>query len=323
MGYNGGGMGKDDRDHVLYPQRKMLISEFSSGRGARGIYKREMVGLVKYETFGDGRIMPRSGQLTSIYDLCLSHEREWRHIAERPHLAGGCMWSGIEYIGETNGWPVVTSQFGVLDIARFKKDTYYYYLQEWTEKPMVHIFPHWNWKTGDTVKVWCYSNCDEAELFLNGRSLGKKPAVHLSHIEWQVPFEKGKLIVKGYRNGKTVADEEVSTAGKPAMLKAAADRKVINADGSDISFITVSVCDENGIMVPDASNMIEVKVDNGRLLGVCSGNPVAHDNPLSGKIQSFNGMLLAIVQSYDHPGRMELTASAPGIKSGNITVNYR
>lgn len=323
MGYNGGGMGKDDRDHALYPNRKMLISEFSSGRGARGNYKRKIMGRNGLETFGDGRIMSRDGQLTSIYELCRSHEKEWSHIAERPYLAGGFMWSGIEYGGETNGWPVVTSQFGVLDLCRFKKDTYYYYLQEWTDKPMVHIFPYWNWKEGDTIDVWCYSNCDEVELFLNGKSLGRKAKIPLSHIEWKVSFHAGVLSAKGFSKGAVVAETEVKTAGESYRLSTSADRKSIKADGDDLSFITVKVCDKDGNMVPTADNVIEVEITGGKLLGVCSGNPMSHEDPGAGKAKAFNGMLLAVVQSYDRAGKISVKVKSEGLEPDSIVLKAK
>lgn len=321
MGYNGGGMHKDDRDHALYPNRKMLISEFSSGRGARGNYKRETVG--KTETLGDGQIITRTSQLTSIYDLCISHEREWQHIAERPYLAGGCMWSGIEYEGETTGWPVVTSQFGVLDLCRFRKDAYYYYLQEWTAKPMVHIFPHWNWNESDTVNVWCYSNCNAVELFLNGKSLGRKAKVPLGHIAWKVPFQPGVISAKGFINNKVAAVMQVKTVGDPSQLKTSADRNTIRADDNDISFITVAVCDKDGNMMPTPSNVVKVEVTGGKLLGVCSGNPMAHDDPASGEIKTFNGMLLAVVQSYDHASKISVEVKSEGLKPDLIVLKAK
>lgn len=321
MGYNGGGMGRDDRDHALYPNRKMLISEYSSGRGARGNYIPKMVGKTKLDTLGDGRVF-KSGYLYSIYDLCTSHESEWTHVARRRYLAGGIMWSGIEYIGESSGWPVVTSQFGVLDVCRFKKDTYYYYLQQWTKKPMVHIFPSWNWDKRDSIiNVWCYSNCHEVELFLNGKSLGKKRKVPLGHIEWKVPYEPGTLNAKGYNAyGSVVAKMKVSTAGKPYQLIAAADRNTIKANGSDLSFITIKVCDKNGTIVPHADNFINVNITGGKLLGVCSGNPVGHDDPASERMKAFNGMLLVIVQSDDRPGKIVVKVVSEYLHNASVVI---
>jgi len=321
MGYNGGGMGRDDPDHRNYPDRKMLISEFSSGMGARGIYKVEQVGTPTYDTLGDGRVFKRTGSLSSIYDLCTSHEEEWSHIAKRPFLAGGIMWSGMEYLGEPIGWPIVTSQFGVLDIARFKKDAYYYYLQQWTDQPMVHILPHWNWQEGDTVKVWCYSNQDEVELFLNGKSLGRKKRVPLSHISWSVPFKAGTLEAVAYKNGQKTVTSLVKTAEKPAALRLNADRKQIKADGNDLSFVTIDIKDDSGTTVPAADNMIQVSVSGGKLLGLCSGSPLNHEDPASTSMKAFNGKLLAIVQSNGQKGSITVKAGSKGMAEQTITIN--
>lgn len=320
MGYNGGGMGRDDKDHKDYPDRKMLISEYSSGMGVRGNYKNHPAGTHKTYKLDDGRTI-QGGYLYSIYDLCRSHEDEWSHIAKRLWLAGGMMWSGFEYIGESDGWPVVTSQFGVFDIARFKKDAYYYYLQEWTKKPMVHIFPDWTWDKKDSIiHVWCYSNCDKVELFLNGKSLGTKNKVPLSHIEWEVPYEPGILEAKGYDDGKLIAQTEIRTAGKPYRLTAKADSSVIKANGTDLSFITIKVCDKNGTLIPHADNLINVKVTGGKLLGLCSGNPVSHVDPASTWMKAFNGKLLAIIQSYDHQGKTVIKVSSEDLVPGTVMV---
>ena len=323
MGYNGGGMGRDDPDHQHYPERKMLISEYSSGMGARGIYKREQVGMPTYDTLGDGRIFKRTGRLSSIYDLCLSHENEWSHIAKRQFLAGGIMWSGIEYLGEPIGWPIVTSQFGVLDYARFKKDAYYYYLQEWTVKPMVHIFPHWNWEKADTVEVWCYSNQDEVELRLNGKSLGIKKKVPLGHMSWKVPYSPGKLEAIGFKDGQKTVSSSVVTSGAPARLFVKADRSTIKADGSDLSFITIDVQDQSGNFVPKADNLIQVEVYGGKLLGLCSGNPQNHQDPAQPSMHAFNGKLLAIIQSDQRKGSITVKVRSTGLPSNKILIRKR
>lgn len=324
MGYNGGGMGRDDSDHQKYPGRKMLISEFSSGTGTRGVYQQIQVGNNTAETWGDGRTVQK-GYIYSMYDLCRSHETEWAHIAQRPWLAGGIMWSGIEYLGETSGWPVVTSQFGVFDVARFKKDAYYYYLQQWTGKPMVYIFPHWNWNKKDSViNVWCYSNCDKVELCLNGKSLGVKNRVPLGHIEWKVPYEPGALLAKGYDNsGKLLAQYCIKTAGTGYKISARADRKIIKADGCDLSFITIKVCDSNATVLPDADNMISVDVKGGRLLGLCSGNPVSHADPASRSMNAFNGLLLAIVQSNHSAGNISVRVTSQGLKPCSLIIRTK
>lgn len=328
VGYNGGGMGIDDRDHRMFPRRRMLISEFSSGRGARGVYQESLPANADLEAFGDGRVMKRGGYYCSIYDLCLSHEKEWRHVAERPWLAGGIMWSVIEYRGETAGWPIVTSQFGVLDICRFPKDAYYFYQKEWTDRPMLHLFPHWTWsgKEGQPIDVWCYSNCDTVNLFLNGKLQPGIPH-HLQfkalwpHLYWQVPYTPGILCAEGQVNGQIVCRQEIKTAGTPVSMRLLPDRTNLAADGEDLSFITVSIHDDQGVPAPVANHPVSVEVTgNGRLLGLSSGDPGSHESEKSGCVRAFNGLCLAIVQNTGPAGEIHVTASSPGLTSATVTL---
>jgi beta-galactosidase len=316
VGYNGGGMKKDDPDHAQFPARKMLISEFSSGRCARGIYETEQLGPAEETRMGDGRIVKRQGCRYSCYDACRQHEEEWAHIAERPWLAGGIIWSGFEYWGETWGWPVVTSQFGVTDIARFPKDPYYFYLQEWTDKPMVRLMPHWTWPGRESreIAVWCYSNCDEVELLLNGRSLGVKPRVAHGHMEWKVPYAPGKLEARAMTKGEVVATHGVRTAGAPVALRLESDRPTTVADGRDLAFLTASVVDADGVVVPTANPSIAVTVSGaGRLLGLCNGDPACHELPKSREMHAFNGLLRVVVQSVGLGGTIAVKAASSDI----------
>jgi len=326
MGYNGGGMGIDDRDHELFPDRKMLISEFAAGRGARGIYEEIAGSEVRWATAGDGRKIKLAGQYCSSYDLCLANEREWQHIAERPWLAGGLVWAGIDYYGETTGWPIVTSQFGVLDVCRFPTDAYYYFLQEWTEEPMVHIFPHWTWpgREGEIIDVWCYSNCEAVELFLNDSSLGTQRCLPHTHLAWQVPYQPGALRAEAINRGEVVCVKEVRTAGPPAKLTLAADHDVLASDGCDLSFVTIGVHDALGVMVPTASLEIAVQVSGpGKLLGLHAGDPGDHESPRNGRRRSFNGLLLAIVQSGRERGQIVVRASADDLAGGQLVLHTR
>ncbi len=323
MGYNGGGMGIDNRDHKVYPQRKMLVSEFSSGRGARGVYEEKTLARVTTERLGDGRTVTNAGQYFSTYNLCRSHEAEWSHIAQRPWLAGGAMWAGIDYGGETCGWPMVTSQFGVLDRARFPNDAFYYYLQEWTTNRMVHLFPHWTWpgKEGQHIEVWCYSNCDAVELLLNGKSLGAKPCRPLTHLEWKVAYQPGTLSARALKEGKVVCTDEVKTAGAPARIQIVADRNALASNGCDLSFITARILDAQGNIDPVADNELAFHIEGpGRLLGLCSGDPASHENPKAGRMKAFNGLLLAIIQSENRPGNITVRVSSPGISSDLIQI---
>lgn len=323
MGYNGGGMGIDDRDHHLFPERKMLVSEFSSGRGARGIYENIPSGIETKVTLGDGRVLDFDGRYCSIYDLCRWFEKEWTHIDERPWLAGGAMWSGFEYYGETSGWPTVTSQFGVLDICRFPKDTYYYFIQEWTDKPMVHVFPHWTWpgREGQEIEVWGYTTCDSVRLSLNGQRLGEKPRGRLTHMEWKVPYQPGVLLAEGVVDGRVVCVQEIRTAGDAAKLRLSADRFSIRADAQDVSFVTISVHDAQGNTVPTAACDVRVEVAGaGKLIGLASGDPRSHENPKDTRARTFSGLLLAIVQSTGEPGAITVAASSEGLAGASVEL---
>lgn len=323
MGYNGGGMGIDDRDHQLYPDRKMLISEFSSGHGTRGVYEEIPSGTLNKLVLGDGRVVESNSRYISIYKLCERFEKEWTHIAERPWLAGGAMWSGIEYYGETVGWPIITSQFGVLDICRFPKDTYYYFLQEWTKEPMVHVFPHWTWpgKEGQEIDVWGYTNCESVRLSLNGNLISEMQRKPLTHIEWKVPYEPGVLIAEGIVDGKVACSQEIRTAGEPAQIHVSADRTSISADGMDVSFVTISIYDRDGNFVPTADNLIDIQITGpGRLIGLSSGDPRSHEDPKGSSAKTFNGLLLAIVQSTGEPGAISVTATSDRQEPGRIVV---
>ena len=218
---------------------------------------------------------------------------------------------------------MVTSQFGVLDRARFPNDAHYYYLQEWTTTPMMHLFPHWTWpgKEGQDIEVWCYSNCEAVELFLNGKPLGAKPSGPLTHLAWKVPYQPGTLSARALKEGKVVCTDEAKTAGGPARIQLLADRDAITSDGCDLSFITVRILDDRGIMVPVAGNEVAMSVTGpGRLLGLCSGDPASHENPKAGRLKAFNGLLLAIVQSDGHSGDIAVTASSPGLSSEPIKI---
>jgi len=345
VGYNGTGMnGKDDRAHKKYPDRRILITEGSgvsahdkkaSNKAPRGNYE-EVPGEEAVVDFPTGKMTPEgtaiyakriyTGELNSIYDSCYGHERGWSHVASRPWLAGGMLWTGIEYYGESKGWPNITSQYGFFDVCRFSKDTYYFYLQEWTHEPMVHIFPHWNWhgKEGKEIDVWCYTNCESVELFLNGKSLGSKPCNSLGHIEWKVPYEPGTLLARASKDGKIVCSKEIRTAGEPAVVCLEPDRSSINADAHDLSFITASLYDEKGVFVPTADNDVTVDIKGcGRLLGLANGNPRCHDNPKTNKMKMFNGLLLAVVQNDGGSGDITATASSPGIKPAEVKITAK
>ncbi len=322
VGYNGCGMGKDDGDHENYPERKMIISEYGANYGVRGVYELQPnKGSCSIDDEDLWNKM-RGGRYL-IQNQCKQHEGNWKHIMDRPWLGGGIIWVGIDHLAEAIGWPCISSQLGLFDTCRFPKDTAYFYKQEWTEEPMVHLFPHWTWpdRDGQSIEMWCYSNCDEVELFLNGTSLGTKPSVPSGHISWDVPYEPGEILAKASKNGSVVCETKIRTAGAPTQLTADADRTVISADGEDLTFIKVSAHDADGTLCPEADNSIRFSVEGpGVLLGMSNGDPCCHELPRGEQMPLFNGMMLATVQHRGKSGTIRITATTENLKTASIEV---
>jgi beta-galactosidase len=206
----------------------------------------------------------------------------WTIFAARPWLSGGFVWTGFDYRGEPTpyGWPCINSHFGILDTCGFAKDNFYYYQSWWSDRTVLHVLPHWNWpgKEGQDIDVRCLGNCEEVELFLNGESLGRKKMARNSEVRWTVKYAPGTLLAKGYQSGQVIAQDTVETTGAPARIKLLPDRASINADGQDISIITVAVMDASGRIVPTAGNLIGFDLGGpGKIIGVGNGDPSCHE----------------------------------------------
>jgi beta-galactosidase len=265
-------VGRDmDNYHREHPDQPEVGTEQGSTVSTRGIYANDPAR--GYVSAYDTNAQPWSS----------TAESWWSYFATRPWLSGGFVWTGFDYRGEPTpyGWPCINSHFGVMDTCGFPKDLYYYYQSWWTDKPVLHLFPHWNWpgKEGEDINVWCFSNCREVELFLNGKSLGRKTMKPDSHLEWAVKYEPGTLSAQGYDNdGKLVANTKVETTGAAAAVRLEPDRPTIDADGEDVSVITVSVRDGQNRIVPVATNLVEFNLEGpGRILGVGNGDPSCHE----------------------------------------------
>jgi beta-galactosidase len=242
-------------------------------------------------------------------------------------MAGGFVWSGFDYRGEPTPfqWPAVSSQYGVLDTCGFPKDAFYYYQSWWSDRPVLHILPHWNWpgQEGKEIPVWVYSNCETVELFLNGKSLGAQTTKRNSHLEWKVKYAPGKLVAKGSRNGKTF-EATVETTGKPAAVVLEPDQKTLRPDGTDISLVTVKVVDAQGRMVPTSTNAVSFSVTGaGQLLGLGNGDPASHEPDKGKQRKAFNGLCLAIVQSSRTNGAITVQATSTGLKSAAAAIQVR
>jgi len=213
-----------------------------------------------------------------------------------------------------------------MDVCGFPKNNYYYYQSWWGNKDVLHICPHWNWKSkeGEIIDVWCNSNCQTVELFLNGKSLGRKTMDRYSHLEWKVPYQPGVLEARGIRDGRKLT-AEIETTGLPSSIILTPDRNRINGDGEDVSVVNVSVSDEKGREVADAGNLINFELKgNGRIIGVGNGDPSSHeaDKCQAGKYQRrlFNGKCQLIVQSGTGAGTIEVIASSAGLTPGNALI---
>lgn len=268
MGYNYMGNGDIDKHHQQHPGQPKAGTEEGSTFATRGIYETDTA--KHYAAAYDRKPRP------SFYSI----EEGWKFYSGRPHLSGIFIWTGFDYRGEPTpfGWPSVTSYFGMMDLCGFPKDNVYYLKSWWSNEPTLHILPHWNWqgKEGKEIDVWAYSNCDEVELFLNGKSLGRQAMKVNSHLEWKVAYAAGTLEAIGYRNGKRVMRDIVRTAGQASSIKLQGHQPAVKANAEDVVVVTVSVDDNNKVAVPDAGNEIRFLLKGpGRIIGVGNGDPVS------------------------------------------------
>jgi beta-galactosidase len=305
-----------DRYRKDHPGQILWGSEEASTLCTRGIYANDTVRgyLCDYD-----RNKPDWGSTAEAW---------WKFYAQREWLAGAFVWTGFDYRGEPTpySWPCISSHFGIMDVCGYPKNNYYYYQAWWSDRDVLHLCPHWNWrgKEGQPIEVWCQSNCEDIELFLNGRSLGKKTMEKNSHLEWMVPYEPGVLEARGTRNGK-VLNARVETTDSAASIRLIPDRSSILADGEDVAVVSVEALDARGREIPTADNLIRFDVAaGGRIIGVGNGDPSSHepDKVLSGGYQRrlFNGKAQVIIQASRTPGEIRLTASSDGMKTEILTV---
>lgn len=314
-----------------FPGEKILASETVSALATRGVYDMPS---------DSSRVWPpdskqpftggNSDMTVSAYDHAYAywgvpHETALLAVNKHPFIAGTFVWSGFDFLGEPvpYPWPARSSYYGIVDLAGFPKDVYYLYQSEWTKKPVLHLFPHWNWKPGTEVDVWAYYNeADEVELFLNGQSLGtRRKAVDSLHVMWRVKYIPGVLTAISRRNGKAVLKKEIRTAGAPARLELVADRSVISADGRDLSFVTVRVLDRNGVAVPDADNAVSFEVRGAGTLAATDNGYQADLSPFSSSQRKmWKGLALAIIRSSEKAGTISVQATADGLKPATLTL---
>ncbi|TRZ42293.1 glycoside hydrolase family 2 TIM barrel-domain containing protein [Robertkochia solimangrovi] len=320
-------------DHLkVFPGMPFIATETTSALETRGYYDQRSDTIKRWpykwdELFLDGN----PGNTVSSYDQVSApwgstHEETWKVIKKHDYMSGMYIWTGFDYIGEPTPyvWPSKSSYFGIIDLAGFPKDVYYMYQSEWTDKDVLHVFPHWNWKPGEEIDIWAYYNhADEVELFLNGESLGiRSKAGDDLHVMWRVPFTPGTVRAVSRKDGKIVKEQEIKTAGKPEKIGLHADRAKLDADGKDLAFITVTILDKEGNIAPIASDTISFEIEGpGSIAGVDNGNPVSHESFKGNQRKAFYGKCLVIVKAGEVPGGIiTLTASGSGLESQTIEI---
>ena len=310
-----------DAYHAKHPKQPSVGSETASTVATRGIYSTDK--LRSWVSAYDAN-HPEWAELA---------EEWWKFYAAREWLAGGFAWTGFDYRGEPTpyGWPSINSQFGIVDMCGFPKDTFYYYKAWWGQEPLLHLFPHWNWeqREGEPISVWVHSNLEEVEVFLNGKSQGSQKVQPLTHLEWTVKYEPGVLEARGSKDGKVVLSEKRETTGKPASIRLTANRTEIDANGEDIAVLRVEALDKDGRPVPTADTMISFKVSGeGSLIGLGNGDPNCQESDKAPKRSLFNGLAQVIVQASKTPGTITVEAYTenwppPKLPSTELTITTR
>ena len=312
-----------------FPGQPFIFSESVSALQTRGFYMMPSDKVYKAPVEWWLPYQDPSFQCSAYDNMHASwsstHEETWDVVKHNDFVGGQFIWTGFDYIGEPTpyGFPARSSYFGLIDLAGFPKDTYYMYQSEWTDKQVLHLFPHWNWLEGQDIDMWCYyNNADEVELFINGRSQGVKAKKdsHEYHLMWRVKFEPGEVKAVARKDGKVVADKVIRTAGAPAALSLTADRTHFgkNPNGDNLAFISVEVVDKDGNLCPRAEDQIFFDVEGGRIVGTDNGNPVSMERFKEPKRKAFNGKCLVVVAT--DGGDVKLKARGYQLQGGEILI---
>ena len=313
-----------------FPGKPFIFSESVSALQTRGFYMMpsDSVYVAPVEWW-----LPYSdpSMKCSAYDnmhasWSSTHEETWDVVKHNDFVGGQFIWTGFDYIGEPTpySFPARSSYFGIVDLAGFPKDSYYMYQSEWTNKPVLHLFPHWNWLEGQTIDLWCYYNqADEVELYINGKSMGvrRKADSHQYHVMWRVTFEPGEVKVVARQDGREVRQKVIRTAGPPHHLRLTTDRQTMAADGKSLAFVTVEVVDKDGNLCPNAENQVFFEVDgNVNIAGVDNGCQTSMERFKADNRKAFNGKCLVVLRAGKQPGKATLKAKAVDLKTETITI---
>ena len=307
------------------PTWKIVGTEETTGCGTRGWYFKDE----KYP----GRMVSLNRTMEQNYENII--ERGWKFYDERPWAAGLFYWTGFDYRGEPNplSYPAHDSEFGILDYCGFPKDEAYYLKSWWTDEPVLHIFPHWNLQghEGEEVEVWAYSNCDEVELTVNGKKLGRQPMPRNGHLKWKAVYQPGRVEATGYKNGKRILTKTIETTKAAAKVVVKADRQQIVADGQDVAVVNIEICDQKGRFVPNACPELTFSLEgDASIIGCGNGDPsyLGSDHPdkqpcNTFSIPAFNGRAQVLIQSGKLPSTVTLKCTADGLKYGLLTITTK
>ena len=304
------------------PTWKIVGTEETTGCGTRGIYfnSPDQPGRMTAINRGD-----KPGIENVI-------ERGWQFYADHDWAAGVFYWTGFDYRGEPNPlkYPATDSEFGILDYCGFWKDEAWYLKSWWTEEPTLHIFPHWNLQSheGEEIELWAYSNCDEVELIVNGKNLGRQTMPKNGHLKWKATYQPGKVVAVGYKNGKQILTETFETTTHADKIILKSNRRTITSDGRDVAVVTIEIQDAKGRIVPDACPMLTLRLEgNGRIIGVGNGDPsyLGADHPKDKdckefRIPAFNGYAQVLIQSNRDAGNIQLKCLSDVLKDGSINI---
>ena len=307
------------------PTWKIVGTEETTGCGTRGWYFKDE----KYP----GRMVSLNRTMEQNYENII--ERGWKFYDERPWAAGLFYWTGFDYRGEPNplSYPAHDSEFGILDYCGFPKDEAYYLKSWWTDEPVLHIFPHWNLQghEGEEVEVWAYSNCDEVELTVNGKKLGRQPMPRNGHLKWKATYQPGRVEATGYKNGKRILTKTIETTKAAAKVVLKADRHQIAADGQDMAIVNIELHDQKGRFVPNACPVLTFCLEgDANIIGCGNGDPsyLGSDHPdkqpcHTFSIPAFNGRAQVLIQSGKLPSTVTLKCTADGLKYGLLTITTK
>lgn len=320
VGYNYIAQNDVENRRRQHPEWKIVGTEETTGCGTRGIY------FNSPDAPGRMKAINR-GTEPGVENVI---ERGWQFYADHDWAAGVFYWTGFDYRGEPNplSYPATDSEFGILDYCGFWKDEAWYLKSWWTSEPTLHIFPHWNLQghEGEEIELWAYSNCDEVELTVNGKRLGRQPMPRNGHLKWKATYQPGKVVAVGYKNGKRILTQTLETTKPADKIIVKSNRQTLHADGHDVAVVTIELQDQKGRFVPDACPTLTLRLEgNARIIGAGNGDPsylgADHPKDIDCKefsIPAFNGLAQFIVQSNHTADNIQLQCTSDGLKSGSF-----